>query len=153
MKMFADPHSENHSERIREVAYKLYHTATQQQEQILQHLLERRRQLAEICGYSSYAERATLESLAQDPETVNSFLSHLSTSLKPRMSEDFKAMLGLKRKSPVGGLNASELEVWDLAHLSNEARHRWCADVDLVAVSAYFSLGACMEVCHVFSTT
>ena len=115
---FLDPQSENHSERIREVAYKLYHTATHQQEQILQHLLERRRQLAEICGYSSYAQRATLESLAQDPETVNSFLAQLSTSLKPRMAEDFQAMLGLKRKSPVGG-SASDLEVWDLAHLSN----------------------------------
>ena len=102
MFFLTDAHAENHSERIREIAYKLYHTGHPRQEKILHLMLEKRHQLSTICGYQSFAERAVLESLAQDPDTVNSFLNNLSTSLQPRMTEDFGVMLDLKRKSPIG---------------------------------------------------
>ena len=74
---------------------------------------------------------------AKDPETIQAFLVQLSHELRPRMAEDLKAMLEMKQKAPTG-YNSDSLEVWDMAHFSNEARHKWCADVDLVSVAQYF---------------
>jgi len=138
-------YSDNPSERIREAGYRLYHAPHPEKEAVLRRMLDRRWELAQICGYQTFAHRAVLESLAQDPETVTSFLKRLTADLKPRMTEDCNLMLDMKRKSPFGSGGAeTELEIWDLAHFSNQARQKWC-DVDVLSVANYFSLGACME--------
>ena len=67
-------HSESPSERVREVGYRLYHVSNPQQEQILQTMISKRKELAEICGYKSFAHRAVLESLAQVWQLTTQFM-------------------------------------------------------------------------------
>ena len=67
-------HSESPSERVREVGYRLYHVSNPQQEQILQTMISKRKELAEICGYKSFAHRAVLESLAQVWQLTTQFI-------------------------------------------------------------------------------
>ena len=121
----------------------MYHAEDPDKERALQYMLTRRHELAQICGYETYAERAVVESLAQDPLTIRTFLTQLADDLKPRLTKDYATMADMKRKAPLGH-GSSDLEVWDLVYLTNEARHKWC-DVDTSSVSQYFSLGACME--------
>ena len=71
-------HSESPSERVREVGYRLYHVSNPQQEQILQTMISKRKELAEICGYKSFAHRAVLESLAQVWQLTTQFMFYSS---------------------------------------------------------------------------
>lgn len=61
-------------EQAREAAFKLYYWNDPDKEFVLNNLLTKRHELAQVCSYETFAERAMLESLAQNPSTVKSFL-------------------------------------------------------------------------------
>ena len=67
-------HVDSPTELAKEAAFKMYYWDDPEKEHILRRLLEGRNQLAKVCSYDTFAERAMLESLAQDPTTVKSFL-------------------------------------------------------------------------------
>ena len=63
-------------EQAREAAFKLYYWNDPDKEFVLNNLLTKRHELAQVCSYETFAERAMLESLAQNPSTVKSFLGN-----------------------------------------------------------------------------
>jgi len=65
-------------EQARQAAFKIYYWNDPEKELILHTLLTKRHELAQVCSYNTFAERAMLESLAQDPLTVKSFLGNLN---------------------------------------------------------------------------
>ena len=71
-------HVDSPVEFAREAAFKIYYWDDPEKEQILQALLAKRNELAQVCSYKTFAERAMLESLAQDPSTVRLFLGMLN---------------------------------------------------------------------------
>ena len=66
-------------EQAREAAFKLYYWNDPEKEFVLHNLLTKRHELAQVCTYETFAERAMLESLAQNPSTVKSFLGKINT--------------------------------------------------------------------------
>lgn len=136
--------------RVREAAYKAYNREDPEREDALKELLRKRNEVANICGFPTYGHRATVESLAQNPENVSVFLDHVSQGLAEVVSEDFKAMRTMKRRAPVvhgapydpvDGPTA-ELQVWDLHYYQVQGRTLWSQPVEF---SQYLSLGTCME--------
>jgi len=134
-------HFDSPSDLAREVAYKVYYSPDKQQETLLRSLLDQRHQLATLCGYNSFSERAVTYSLAQSPHNIQSFLESLSTKLPSRLDVEYKVMSHMKRTAnPMG----TDLSAWDVPFLSSTAKHTWFS-LDLENVSQYFSLGVAME--------
>ena len=134
-------HIDNPNTLAREAAYKIYYWHNEEQERLLTELLLQRHHLAQLCGYKTFAHRATSESLAGSPENVDLFLSSLSRDIQPKLEADYEAMLNLKRTSnPM----ARSLELWDVPYYTIQAKRTWF-DLDTVKISEYFSLGVCME--------
>lgn len=130
------------NETAREAAYKIYLYPSEEQEETLVKLLQARYQLANLCGFSTYAHRALRGSLAETPEMVVDFLDSLSVELKPRAARDYKTMRDLKNKGQI--LSGRELALWDTPYLTGLARRQLTERVGQ-DLSSYFSLGACME--------
>lgn len=125
----------------REAAYKIYYWEDPQQEELLSNMLSQRHDLAQLCGYETFAHRAMIESLAETPEKVDAFLHKLSHDLRGRVANDFETMLDMKR---VVNPAADSFHVWDVPYFSMQARNNWF-DLDTSQVAEYFSLGVCME--------
>lgn len=125
----------------REAAFKIYYWHDQFQEDLLQDILTSRNELAQLCGYPTFAHRAMVESLAEKPEKVEIFLRKLSQELRPRVSRDYATMLALKKKSQQ---SRSTLEMWDVPYFTIQAKNNFF-NLDSAQISEYFSLGVCME--------
>lgn len=81
-------------------------------------------------------------SLAEDPQTVTSFLNLLSDALKPRAQLDFNKMLRLKKTEC--GPNFLDLSNWDVPYYTYKIRKETFR-ISNTKYSPYFSLGSCME--------
>jgi intermediate peptidase len=124
----------------REAGYKIYYWEDPSQEKLLSQMVDLRHQLAQLCGYETFAHRAMMESLGGSPEKVSAFLNKLSAELKPRVAKDCEAMLKMKSKYT----SAKSLQMWDVPYFSMQARGGWF-DLDTSRIAEFFSLGACME--------
>jgi len=127
--------------KAREAAYKAYYGHNPTQERLLSELLTQRHHLAQMCGYETYAHRATAESLAANPERAKAFLSHLSEGLKTRVADDFVTLLNIKKHADPF---AQALDVWDVHYFTAQAKNSWF-HLHNERISEYFSLGVCME--------
>ena len=134
-------HFDSPSDLARQAAYKVYYLPDPNQESLLSSLIESRHELARLCGYSTFSERAVTHSLAQSPENINMFLANLAGQLPSRLELEYKVMRDMKTQtSPMG----SSLSVWDVPFLSSVAKHTWFS-LDLENIAQYFSLGVAME--------
>ena len=100
----------------REAAYRLYLYPDQHQEDLLSELLRSRHELAEICGFPTYAHRAIKASTAEHPDVVKEFLEILADKLKPRAANDFKVMQEMKLTD--GGAD-TPLAAWDTPYFTS----------------------------------
>ncbi|CAL8114114.1 unnamed protein product [Orchesella dallaii] len=127
--------SDAYSEAAREAAYKIYLHPDKKQDELLVNLLMARHELAEVCGFPTYAHRALQGSLAESPTLVANFLERLAEKLGQRAERDFYHMTKMK---------GNVVQVWDPPYLTVEAK-RTLFNVDRSDFMPYFSLGACME--------
>nr|CAG4643791.1 EOG090X02LQ [Lepidurus arcticus] len=134
-------YSDSPHDIVREAAYKLYLQPWPEQESVLQNLLDNRHELAQLCGFPTYADRVLKGSLATSPALVSDFLDLLRDQLEPRAAADYNAMRDLKKRHCS---YAKELSSWDTAFLTSLSRRQIMQHVE-EDLSAYFSLGACME--------
>jgi len=134
-------HFDSPSDLARQAAYKVYYLPDSNQETLLSSMLESRHNLATLCGYRTFSDRAVTHSLAQSPENIEMFLSSLGDLLKSRLDVEYEVMKDMKRKNNPSG---TQLSVWDVPFLSSLAKHNWFS-LDLETVSQYFSLGVAME--------
>ncbi|XP_014680924.1 PREDICTED: mitochondrial intermediate peptidase-like [Priapulus caudatus] len=134
-------YSESHNEAVREAAYKIYLHHQPFQEERLLNLLTARHELAALCGFSSYAHRATSGTLADNPETVMQFLEGLVEEVRPAAVHDLDILEQYKAKHKS---QASVLQPWDVPYYTAVAKHGR-HKVDHSEFAKYFPLGACME--------
>ncbi|GAB6021310.1 hypothetical protein CHUAL_003925 [Chamberlinius hualienensis] len=128
-------------EVVRQAAYQVYMYPESIQETRLKDILIGRQYLAVLCGFPTFSHRALNGSLAENPETVQTFLDSLSRHLKPLAQVEFDAMLQMKLKtSPT----SESLQMWDVPYLTAALKEEHC-DLDSQECSRYFSLGTCME--------
>lgn len=135
--LFAD--SDN--EVLREAAFKAYFHPDDHQENLLKELLVARKNLATLCGFSSFAERSIRGSIMKDPKEVSSFLSLVSEGIKKPAQDDFDEMLKLKQ-----GKNPYEkcIKSWDVPYYTamyKEKRYQQ----NIISCLPFFSLGSCID--------
>lgn len=124
----------------REAGYKIYYWDDAQQEHLLLQMVNQRHELAQLCGYETFAHRATSESLGSSPENIKQFLEKISKELKSRATQDYSAMLKMKKKMSV----SRALQVWDVPYFTLQARNNMFS-IDPLKIAEYFSLGSCMD--------
>ncbi|CAH2218595.1 jg13585 [Pararge aegeria aegeria] len=125
----------------REAAYRLYLAPDARQEQLLCATLRARHQLADLCGFQCYADRAIKASTMETSSNVRQFLDILSDNLHDRANIDFEAMTEMKRKETP---YQKSLMCWDTPYFTHKAKTQ-LLNVASSDFNPYFSLGACME--------
>ena len=85
-------------------------------------MLSNRHELAQLCGYPTFAHRAMVESLGETPEKVDAFLKKLSKELRPRVNRDYDTMLTLKKKN---NPSCTSLEMWDVPYFTTQAKNNF----------------------------
>ncbi|XP_017785977.1 PREDICTED: mitochondrial intermediate peptidase [Nicrophorus vespilloides] len=125
----------------RELAYRIYLHPDPHQDYLLTELLKARHELAVICGFQTYAERALKGSMVETPNTAMDFLNLLSTNLRERAENDFNVMAMMKKAdNPQSGA----LSAWDIPYFTQKYKKEKFK-VASSEYSPYFSLGSCME--------
>ncbi|XP_046959295.1 mitochondrial intermediate peptidase [Vanessa cardui] len=125
----------------REAAYRLYLAPDVGQERLLLTTLHARQRLAQLCGFSCYADRAIKASTMETSANVRQFLDILSDNLYDRANIDFEAMTRMKRKETP---YLDTLMCWDTPYFTHKAKTQ-LLNVATSDFNPYFSLGACME--------
>ncbi|KAF2361484.1 Peptidase M3A/M3B catalytic domain [Trinorchestia longiramus] len=90
--------SDSSSEGAREASYRVYQLPDHQQEVLLSRLLSSRRDMAQLCGFPSFAHRALRGSLAETPEMVGEFLEETSDAVRPLAAGDYDVMRDMKMR-------------------------------------------------------
>ena len=126
---------------LRESAFKAYFHPDEHQENLLRELLTARKNLATLCGFSSYAERSIRGSIMKDPKEVSNFLTLVSEGVKKPAQEDFNEMLKLKQtKNPYD----KSIKLWDVPYYTamyKENRYQQ----NVISCLPFFSLGSCID--------
>ncbi|XP_053610840.1 mitochondrial intermediate peptidase [Plodia interpunctella] len=125
----------------REAAYRLYLAPDERQDQLLTTTLDARHEMASICGFDCYADRAINASTMETAPNVRQFLDLLSDNLHDRAQLDFEAMLKMKKKETP---YQNALACWDTPYFTHKAKTQ-LLNVANSDFSPYFSLGGCME--------
>ncbi|XP_026319836.1 mitochondrial intermediate peptidase [Hyposmocoma kahamanoa] len=125
----------------REAAYKLYLAPDKHQDQLLTTILDARHEMASICGFQCYADRAIKASTMETAANVRKFIDILSDNLYDRAKMDFEAMLQMKRRETP---YQDSLQCWDTPFFTHKAKTQ-LLNVANSDFSPYFSLGGCME--------
>ncbi|MEJ2112194.1 MAG: Zn-dependent oligopeptidase [Flavobacteriaceae bacterium] len=125
------------SESARKALYfKYQNRATPDNLQVLQDLLKKRKEMAELLGYSTYSEYRLEDRMAKTPETVWNFENNLKNDLRKKAEADYNEILEVKQsKFP----EATSLESWETSFYSDILlREKYQLDGELV--KEYFAL-------------
>lgn len=131
---------------VREEIYKTQRKSSSENIQRLERLLKRRAELAKLSNYETFAHMTLTDKMAKTPEAVTSFLDGLAQVNAPRVREELKELLDLKKGDARHGNFPDKLNAWDrdyytarlLASMRSKAR---APDF----LSAYFSLGTVFQ--------
>lgn len=114
----------------------------------LEQLILTRAQLAQLTGYSNYAQMALGDKMAKSPEAVMNFLESLNKSNKPQVQAELKALLDLKRAQSGG----ETIDPWDHTYLVNKLKQLEATKGPRTSMSrlhasakSYFALGHVMQ--------
>ena len=94
-----------------------------------------RSELAQLLGFSSYAELKLGTEMAKSPVAVREFLSAVWAPAKARADSDSRVLRSMMNEDGIGG----ELEPWDWRHYA-ERRRKAEHDIDEAASKQYFQL-------------
>lgn len=121
---------------VREMAYRIFLLPDAEQEHVLMELLKARFELAQTCGFPTYAHRALNGSTMEQPEAVMDFLNVLNDQLQTFAQNDYHVMHRMN--------NDKKVAIWDVLYLTLTAK-KTLYKVENSEFSPYFSLGSCME--------
>ncbi len=108
------------SEETRRAYYFMYtNRAKDKNLKILDKLVQKRYELAQIMGYSSYAEYNLYPKMAKDPATVWKFINDLVDQSKEKAIADLKILEDYKKQASGNGKN-SPLNTWDISYYKNQ---------------------------------
>lgn len=126
--------------------YMANRTSSMDQVARLEYMLIQRAKLAKLSGYESHGHVALSDKMAKTPEAVVGFLDALAQENAPRVKEEMRDLLDIKRgDAHVSGM-PGQLDAWDKDYytgrlMSSMASRARTAD----QLSAYFSLGTVMQ--------
>ena len=126
--------------------YMANRTSARDQIERLEQMLTQRAELAKLAGYESHAHMTLSDKMAKTPEAVVSFLDALAQDNAPRVADEMRDLLDLRRGDAHGNVMSDELNAWDKDYytgrlMSSMASRARTPD----QLSAYFSLGTVMQ--------
>ncbi len=109
--------------------------------QVLDALLVRRRELADILDYDSYAAYVTEDKMIQTAQAAEEFIDRITNLAGLRSKEDYKALLAAKQED---NPDARTLEAWDRLYYGEKVRAAQY-NFDSREVRAYLSFENVLE--------
>jgi oligopeptidase A len=119
-----------HDRALREELYTAYCTRASDQGPnagqfdngpLIEEILALRQELAELLGYSNYAELSLATKMAESTDQVLGFLRDLAQRSKPATEADLAAL-----REYAAGQGCSDLQAWDVGYFSEKLRqHRY----------------------------
>jgi thimet oligopeptidase len=103
---------------------------------VLQNLLKKRKEMAELLGHNTYSEYQLQSRMAKTPETVWEFENGLKTALKEKSQKDYNELLEIKRAQVPG---AEKINGWERSYYADKLmKEKYQLDSD--KVKEYFAL-------------
>lgn len=110
---------------------------------ILNQLVKKRYQLAQLMGYKSYAEYNLVLKMAKNPETVWKFIDDLVAESKDKAIQDIEVLKTIRKKTD--NINTNEtLNAWDLSYYKNQIL-KTEYQVDSEKIREYLPMEACLS--------
>ncbi|MFQ5908679.1 MAG: M3 family metallopeptidase [Thermoplasmata archaeon] len=109
--------------------------------EVLDALLAKRRELADVLGYDHFADYITEDKMIESAQAAQEFIDRITALATTRSEEDYEALLEEKRRDDP---EARGLDPWDRLYFAERvraARH----DFDSKEVRAYFSFEKVLE--------
>lgn len=125
---------------LREKMYRLYTGRNQNGEysnvEIIKQIADKRRQLANLLGYKTYADYQLVNTMAENPANVYKLLNELRDAYRPAQLVEFHELNDFATK-----LNGEQIEIkpWDYSYYSNKLKESKY-DYDEEALRPYFEL-------------
>ncbi|XP_071051921.1 mitochondrial intermediate peptidase [Onthophagus taurus] len=142
-------HGDSANPVIREFAYRIFLQPEMHQETILKELFMSRFELADICGFETYANKALNGGMIDSPQLVMEFLNNLSENIREKAGKDFEYISKLKKSEYP---NSGPLAPWDIPYYTQKVKKEHFK-LNTIEYSPYFSLGACMDgLNHLFTS-
>ncbi|PYH44167.1 mitochondrial intermediate peptidase [Aspergillus saccharolyticus JOP 1030-1] len=129
-----------HSEEVRRDIYLATRTSSSRQIQVLEQLLTKRAELAQVSGFESFAHMTLHDKMAKSPEAVTKFLTALVGSNRVLVKEELAELQRMKGAAP--------LQPWDHAYYVHGRVQEYSMarrSRELSAVPEFFSLGTVMQ--------
>jgi thimet oligopeptidase len=110
---------------------------------ILDSLVKKRYELAQIMGYSSYAAYNLVPKMAKNPQNVWSFINDLVSKSKSKAIEDVNVLDAIRNKEQ-GIAGESPINPWDIGYYNNQIL-KTKYQVDGEKLRAYFPMDDCLK--------
>ena len=119
--MYAD------NESLRETMYRAFATRASDQgpnageydnSAIMSEILELRHELAQLLGFSSFAEKSLAAKMASSPDEVFGFLHDLANKSKTQGQNDYQELIAFAKEKH----NKTDLQAWDLPYYSEKLK-------------------------------
>lgn len=125
-----------HSGELRKKLYQEFRSrGYPENKNVLKQLLEKRYELAQLLGFSNYAEYVTSNKMIGDPDNAHGFIESIDQIARPRSQQDYNTLLQrLKQIDPT----ATKVEDWQKTYLENLISTE-VYEVDAQRVRQYFS--------------
>jgi thimet oligopeptidase len=128
------------SEETRKAYYmKFYNRAADTNLAILDELVMKRHELAQVMGYKTYAAYSLDPKMAKNPDVVWGFINDLVNRSKEKAKKDVELLKQLKKATDAGSL-----QPWDMSFYNNEIlKNRYAVDNE--KIREYLPMKKCLE--------
>jgi oligopeptidase A len=128
------------NEETRKAYYvKFYNRASDKNLKILDALVRKRYELAQIMNYRSYAEYYLVSKMAKNPETVWNFINDLVDRSREKARSDVELLKSMKQNDVAG-----VLQPWDISFYNNQIL-KTQYQVDNEKIREYLPMDKCLE--------
>lgn len=129
-------------EDLREKMYRLYTGRNTSGEysniEVLKQIADKRRQMANLLGYPTYADYSLVNTMAENPKNVYKLLNELRDAYRPAQQKEFAEISAFAASVRSDG-DTIELKPWDYSYYSNKLKQSKY-DYDEESMRPYFEL-------------
>lgn len=110
-------------------------------------LIKDRQALGKALGYKSFAHKYLANKMLKTPDEVQSLLSDVAVTIRPKARLQLESLLDLKRGSSGCSSSSIVLNPWDVSYYMNlaEVKRGQHSVNPIAAVSEYFPLNRCID--------
>ncbi|HEX4384600.1 MAG TPA: M3 family metallopeptidase [Myxococcales bacterium] len=109
--------------------------------EVLQSMLSRRHELAQLLGYKTWADYITEDKMIGSSRAASDFIEKIAAASAARAAKDYEVLLARKRKDTPG---AERVDPWESEMLKDRVRAEQL-DFDSQTVRPYFELNAVLQ--------